>query len=150
MTNGTREVSKGTRQVSKGTRHARVKQGGPTSKEELGTATWVFLHTLAAQYPDTPSSRQKRDVRNLIDILTRVYPCGECAEHFQDIVRAHPPQVESREALSRWTCEVHNVVNRSLGKPVFNCDFVHGRWQGLEEGCREGDAAGTGCRLRRY
>ena len=119
-----------------------------TAKEELGTSTWVFLHTLAAQYPDKPSTRQKRDVKNLIDIMTRLYPCGECAEHFQEIVKVHPPQVESRESLSRWMCDVHNVVNRSLNKPVFNCAVVSGRWQGLDDDGSCGDE--RGCRLRTY
>ena len=129
------------------------KQRG-TSKEELGTATWTFLHTLAAQYPDRPSSRQKRDARNLIDIMTRLYPCGECAEHFQEIVRASPPDVGSRSGLTQWMCDVHNAVNRSLDKPVFNCDFVRGRWPGLEDedgrGCSGDDRESKGCALRNY
>ena len=119
-----------------------------TPKEELGTSTWVFLHTLAAQYPSKPSARQKRDVTNLINLLTRLYPCGECAEHFQEIVKVHPPQVGSREALSRWMCDVHNVVNRSLDKPVFNCAIVSSRWKGLDGDGSCGDE--TGCRLRTY
>ena len=119
-----------------------------TPKEDLGTSTWVFLHTLAAQYPLRPSARQKRDVINLINILTRLYPCGECAEHFQEIVKVHPPQVGSREALSRWMCDVHNVVNRSLDKPVFNCAIVSSRWKGLDGDGYCGDE--IGCRLRTY
>jgi len=125
-----------------------------TTKEDLGTATWVFLHTLAAQYPDRPSPRQKRDAKNLIDIMTRLYPCGECAEHFQEIVRASPPDVGSGDGLARWMCEAHNAVNRSLGKPVFNCGFVRGRWRGLEDdGCDGGGPGrpgGRGCKLRSY
>lgn len=128
-----------------------TKRGGAnarTPKEELGTSTWVFLHTLAAQYPSRPSARQKRDVVNLIHVLTRLYPCGVCAEHFQEIVKVHPPQVGSREALSRWMCDVHNVVNRSLDKPVFNCAIVSSRWKGLDGDGSCGDE--TGCRLRTY
>ena len=121
-----------------------------TPKEELGTSTWVFLHTLAAQYPSRPSTRQKRDVTNLINILTRLYPCGECAEHFQEIVKVHPPQVGSGEALSRWMCDVHNAVNRSLDKPVFNCAVVSSRWKDLDGDGSCGDESETGCRLRRY
>jgi hypothetical protein len=57
------------------------------SKEELGRATWTFLHTLAAQYPEKPSRQQQKDVRTLMDCLTRVYPCGECAGHFMEVLR---------------------------------------------------------------
>ncbi|KAI3448165.1 hypothetical protein Pfo_004830 [Paulownia fortunei] len=37
----------------------------PTTKEELGRATWTFLHTLATQYPDMPTRQQKKDVKEL-------------------------------------------------------------------------------------
>ena len=36
------------------------------SREELGRATWLLLHTLAAQYPDRPSKQQKKDVTSLV------------------------------------------------------------------------------------
>ena len=108
------------------------------SREEIGRATWTFLHTLAAQYPEKPTFSQKKDVKNLIDILTRMYPCGECADHFKEVVAAHPPNVASRKDFSMWMCRVHNVVNRSLGKPVFNCEYVLSRWEGVE--CDEDDS----------
>ena len=57
------------------------------TKEELGRATWVFLHTLAAQFPERPTRQQQRDARQLVDSLTRIYPCADCAQHFQEIVR---------------------------------------------------------------
>lgn len=59
----------------------------PVSKEELGRSTWVFLHTLAAQFPERPTRQQQRDARTLVDCLTRIYPCADCAQHFQEIVR---------------------------------------------------------------
>lgn len=111
---------------------------GAVSKEEVGRATWTFLHTLAAQYPERPTRQQKRDAKELIDILTRMYPCGECARHFREVVTAHPPQVASKHDFSLWMCRVHNVVNRSLGKPSFNCDMVASRWAGV--GCDEEEA----------
>jgi FAD-linked sulfhydryl oxidase len=57
------------------------------TKEELGRATWTFLHTLAAQFPERPSRQQQRDARALMDALTRIYPCGECAGHFTEVLR---------------------------------------------------------------
>jgi hypothetical protein len=57
------------------------------TKEELGRSTWTFLHTLAAQYPEKPTKQQQKDVRTLMDCLTRAYPCGECAGHFMEVLR---------------------------------------------------------------
>ncbi len=41
-------------------------KGGRVSKEELGRATWVLLHTMAAQYPVRPSRQQQQDAKNLV------------------------------------------------------------------------------------
>jgi FAD-linked sulfhydryl oxidase len=59
----------------------------PVSKEDLGRATWTFLHTLAAQFPEHPTRQQQRDARVLIESMTRIYPCADCAQHFQAIVK---------------------------------------------------------------
>ncbi|KAF5833670.1 ERV/ALR sulfhydryl oxidase domain-containing protein [Dunaliella salina] len=105
-----------------------------TSREDLGRSTWTLLHMLAAQFPDNPSRQQRRDARQLIDCLTRIYPCSECARHFKEIVRRDPPMVNSGKDLRQWMCRVHNTVNRSLNKPVFNCDLVEARWSPLDCG----------------
>ncbi|KAL1192578.1 FAD-linked sulfhydryl oxidase ERV1 [Cardamine amara subsp. amara] len=88
------------------------KSTGPVTKEELGKATWTFLHTLAAQYPEKPTRQQKKDVKELMAILSRMYPCRQCADHFKDILRSNPPQAGSQEEFSQWLCHVHNTVNR--------------------------------------
>lgn len=102
------------------------------TKEVLGSATWTFLHTLAAQYPERPTRQQKKDVKELMAILSRMYPCKECADHFKEVLRAYPVQTGSQHEFSQWLCQVHNVVNRSLGKPIFPCERVDGRWGKLD------------------
>ncbi|XP_004498850.1 FAD-linked sulfhydryl oxidase ERV1-like [Cicer arietinum] len=108
------------------------KSSSPVTKEELGRATWTFLHTLAAQYPDNPTRQQKKDVKELVQILSRMYPCKECADHFKEVLRSNPVQAGSHAEFSQWLCHVHNVVNRSIGKPVFHCERVDARWGKLE------------------
>lgn len=39
---------------------------GAVSREEVGRATWTFLHTLAAQYPEHPTRQQQKDAKNLV------------------------------------------------------------------------------------
>jgi FAD-linked sulfhydryl oxidase len=124
-----------------------VRAGGapkPVTREELGRATWVFLHTLAAQFPERPTRQQQRDARAVIDALTRIYPCADCAHHFNDIVRADPPTVSSGPEFQAWMCRAHNAVNRSLGKPVFNCELAAARWAPLD--CADDDGR-SGCDL---
>ncbi|KAG2450103.1 hypothetical protein HYH02_000207 [Chlamydomonas schloesseri] len=114
-------------------------QAAANAKAEVGRATWTLLHMLAAQFPDRPSRQQQRDARTLVDCLTRIYPCGDCAQHFAEIVRRDPPTVNSGREFRRWLCGVHNRVNARLGKPVFNCDLVEARWAPL--GCSAEEAA---------
>ncbi len=47
------------------------------SKEDLGRATWLLLHSIASQYPDEPTEREKRDAKNLINAMATLYPCKE-------------------------------------------------------------------------
>ncbi|CAG9467183.1 unnamed protein product [Pedinophyceae sp. YPF-701] len=117
----------------------------PVTKSEIGRATWTFLHSVAADFPERPSARDKRDARCLMDLLTRRYPCEECRKHFAEIIRSNPPRVESGKDFRMWMCHVHNIVNRSIGKPAFNCDMVAHRWGEVDcEGslCNVGQAGG--------
>ncbi|WOL08988.1 hypothetical protein Cni_G17741 [Canna indica] len=113
-------------------RRNEAKASGPLTKEELGRATWTLLHSIAAQYPDQPTRQQKRDVKELMAILSRLYPCKECADHFKDVLKANPIQAGSQEEFSQWLCHIHNVVNRSLGKLTFSCNRVNARWGKLD------------------
>jgi FAD-linked sulfhydryl oxidase len=101
---------------------------GTVTKEELGRSTWTFLHTLAAQFPIRPTKQQQRDVKELMAIISRLYPCKTCAEHFKEILKTNPPKAKSGLDLVQWMCQVHNLVNKSLGKSQFPCEQAELRW----------------------
>lgn len=54
----------------------------PEDAFTLGRKTWSFLHTMAAYYPEKPSQDDKRDMTEMMRLLSRFYPCHECAEDF--------------------------------------------------------------------
>ncbi|KAG0289903.1 hypothetical protein BGZ96_006620 [Linnemannia gamsii] len=95
--------------------------GNATAKAELGRATWKLFHTMASRYPLKPKPDERAAIKQWIYLLSRLYPCGECADHFQEMLKQHPPQVSSRASLSNWACSIHNIVNVRLGKPEFDC-----------------------------
>ncbi|KAK9472912.1 ERV/ALR sulfhydryl oxidase domain-containing protein [Dipodascopsis tothii] len=120
----------------------KLSQGGPimphlgneTIKAELGRASWKLFHTILARYPEQPTSEEREALSSYIYLFSRVYPCGECAAHFQKLLKKFPPQTSSRNAASQWGCHVHNQVNERLGKELFDCNNI-GDW--YKCGCEE-------------
>ncbi|KAG1342063.1 putative FAD-linked sulfhydryl oxidase ERV1 [Cocos nucifera] len=66
---------------------AKKKSVTPLTKEDIGRATWTLLHSIAAQFPDQPTRQQKRDAKELMAIISRLYPCKECADHFKEVLK---------------------------------------------------------------
>jgi mitochondrial FAD-linked sulfhydryl oxidase len=101
----------------------------PADVEQLGRATWTFLHTTAAYYPERPTPSQRANMLGLLNALPSLYPCSHCASHLDRNMKDHPPDVSERLALSRWLCERHNDVNERLGKDKFDCAKTDERWK---------------------
>jgi len=101
----------------------------PADVEQLGRATWTFLHTTAAYYPERPTPTQRANMLGLLIALPSLYPCSHCASHLEGKMEDHPPDVSGRVALSRWLCERHNDVNERLGKAKFDCEKTDERWK---------------------
>jgi FAD-linked sulfhydryl oxidase len=98
--------------------------GNETLKAELGRAAWKLFHTTMARFPDTPTQDESDALKSYIYLFARLYPCGECAKHFQQILKKYPPQTSSRSTAAAWACYVHNEVNISKGKPLFDCGNI--------------------------
>lgn len=101
----------------------------PPDVEALGRATWTFLHTTAAYYPDSPTPKQRAHMLQLLHALPQLYPCSHCADDLGERIKRRPPDVRSRVALAAWLCATHNDVNVLLGKPTFDCARVDERWK---------------------
>ncbi|KIL00880.1 hypothetical protein PAXRUDRAFT_128869, partial [Paxillus rubicundulus Ve08.2h10] len=97
------------------------KLGNETAKAELGRATWKLLHTMTLRYPENPTQDERQALEAYMYLTSRLYPCGECASEFQELLKKFPPQTSSRRAASLWLCSVHNEVNDRLEKPLFDC-----------------------------
>ncbi|KAH0553386.1 hypothetical protein GP486_006544 [Trichoglossum hirsutum] len=116
-------------------------------RAELGRAAWKLFHTIMARFPDKPSKDESTALEAYIHLFARLYPCGECAGHFRQILDRYPPQTSSRSSAAAWACHVHNVVNKSLKKPDFDCskigDFYKCGCADEDEGSTKGGEGGT-------
>ncbi len=62
---------------------------------------------------------------NRSPFLPARYPCKLCRTHLRQQLRdpaLGPVRTESRLALSTWMCELHNIVNKDIGKPTMECN----------------------------
>ncbi|KAH0533756.1 FAD-linked sulfhydryl oxidase ALR [Cotesia glomerata] len=101
----------------------------PLDKDELGSATWSFLHTMAAYYPEKPTTQEINDMKTFFNVFSKFYPCAPCREDLQEQLKKRPPEVASQEQLNQWLCDTHNEVNKKLGKPIFDCRLINQRWR---------------------
>jgi FAD-linked sulfhydryl oxidase len=101
----------------------------PLMRDDLGRASWSLLHTMAAYYPIEPKKEEQQSMNQFINSFSKLFPCPECRADFQEEIVKSPPDVSNRLGLSTWMCQQHNVVNRKLGKPEFDCRKVLERWK---------------------
>jgi FAD-linked sulfhydryl oxidase len=47
---------------------ATAKRECPPDSRELGSATWTFLHTMAAYYPETPTASEQKNVTHISNL----------------------------------------------------------------------------------
>ncbi|KAI9728929.1 MAG: hypothetical protein M1828_000014 [Chrysothrix sp. TS-e1954] len=100
------------------------KLANETAKAELGRAAWRVLHTTFARFPEKPTKEESAALESYVYLFQRLYPCGECAAHFGELLKKYPPQVSSRNVAAGWGCHIHNEVNKSLKKPLFDCTKI--------------------------
>lgn len=100
------------------------KMANETLKAQLGNSAWHLLHTVMARFPEHPTLDQKSTLRQFVYLFAQVYPCGDCARHFQTLLEKYPPQVHSRKTAALWGCHIHNKVNEGLGKNEYDCTTI--------------------------
>jgi mitochondrial FAD-linked sulfhydryl oxidase len=103
----------------------------PPDVDQLGHSSWTLLHSIAAQYPVTPSKEEQVNAKQFIQTFSKLYPCWSCATDFQTWMKSdnNAPRVSSRQDFGQWLCEAHNEVNVKLGKRTFDCSRWEERWR---------------------
>ena len=105
--------------MSKNTCKDSCDENGKMSPNVWGPKAWDFLHTLTFAYPHKPSKKEQESMLNFFNSLPDILPCKMCANHCRENLSDIPPQVESKESLTKWLVEFHNEVNIQNGKPKY-------------------------------
>ena len=100
------------------------------TKQEIGRNTWSLLHSIAASYPNEPTKEDIQQVTNFLYGLANLFPCKICGSHLLKMLDKEGVHAESREELVNYICKIHNIVNKVLDKPQFDCKKAFDFWGG--------------------
>ena len=91
-----------------------------------GPKLWFVIHTMALNFPDNPTYDDKRNYETFFNSLKFVIPCDKCRVHYTERINKNPiiNHLENSDSLFRYTIELHNDVNKSLGKRTYIYDEV--------------------------
>lgn len=99
---------------------------------------WRTLHAIALNYPEQPSAQQVDSHRTFFNVLQHVIPCHTCATSYTRHLEEVPlePNLGGGDKLFAWTVDIHNLVNKELGKPQLSKEearMLHGGVPGTRE-----------------
>jgi hypothetical protein len=90
--------------------------------EFWGASGWKFLHSITFQYPMKPTVDDKAQYKEFFNSLKYTLPCQKCAYHYAKHIRKYPidSALNSKDDLVKWLINIHNEVNKSLGKREYS------------------------------
>ena len=127
-----------------------------------GPSGWLFLHCVTFGYPfkidpTNPEHLAKQnDYYRFFYYLGKVLPCKYCRNSYDEFFATNSPMrhLGSREELSKWLYDVHNLVNDKLGVPACerpSFEEIKTRYEEFRAACKpltekeRNDKAGKGC-----
>jgi hypothetical protein len=89
-----------------------------------GPSTWIFLHSVTFNYPDNPTSENKKHIYELFNNLRYTLPCKYCRESYDIFFKYIDlnEYLDDKMGLTYWLYTIHNIVNMKLGKKTV--DFI--------------------------
>lgn len=104
-----------------------------------GPSMWHYLHTMSFNYPVNPTQADKTHYRDFVLKLQHVLPCGKCRKNLKKNLKRLPlkaSHMESRSTFSKYIYDLHETVNRMLGKNSgLSYDDVRERYEHFRARC---------------
>lgn len=106
-----------------------------------GPLVWTSLHIMSFNYPVNPTPADKKHYRDYVYSLRYVLPCKFCRINLKKNLEKKPLlmcHMENRATFSRYIYELHELVNKMLGKKshLSYCD-VRERYEHFRSRCTE-------------
>ena len=85
---------------------------------------WQLLHTYKYE--------SEEDAKIWFEAWKGKISCGSCKAHLEELLKALPTDYSSKEGFFKWTVEIHNMVNKKLGKVEISVEEAILLWQNTE------------------
>lgn len=103
--------------------------------EKWGPSFWKFLHALSFFYPKHPSEKQKKKYESFLLSFEEFIPCEKCKKDYEKYISEKKPNLDSKKEFVIWVIDLHNFVNKKLGKKIYTYEEVESQWNENNEPC---------------
>jgi len=89
----------------------------------FGPIFWSMLHIISFNYPINPTEENKDDYHKYLMSIKNILPCKSCRDNYIVNLKATKygrDKLKNREVFSRFIYDLHNTVNKMLGKKNFS------------------------------
>jgi len=87
------------------------------TKKCRGRATWIYLHTTGASYPESPTPDDIKQELEKLNCAIRSLRCDTCYEHAISYIQRYTPDLSCNAKWNRWMFDFHCDVNKRIGYP---------------------------------
>jgi hypothetical protein len=84
-----------------------------------GPIFWTALHILSFNYPNQPTTEDKKHYRDYVLNLQYTLPCKYCRINLRNNLKKNPltmSHMKNREKFSRYIYDLHETINKLLNK----------------------------------
>ena len=96
--------------------------------EKFGPYFWKIIHMISFEYPNNPTRKEKTDHINFILSLQFILPCKQCRHNLSKTLKRmkfKETDMKNKNTFSRFCVDLHNEVNKELGKPIVSYSSVY-------------------------
>lgn len=121
-----------------------------------GKVGWIYLHSVAHGYPVNPEDfdqekgyiigTTRSNYHNFFILIGDTLPCKFCRDSYKKFIAENPIRLNSRLELTKWLWEIHNMVNKKLGKKYNSTDVsfenIYNKYESYRAACPPKDSHG--------
>jgi hypothetical protein len=106
-----------------------------------GPAGWLFLHSIAQNYPWKPTPEQQSNYLIFFKHVGNVLPCRYCRESYQKFAKSlNIETMKDRKSVVKWLYLIHQKVNKKLGiKDCYSLKQVWDKYESFRSKCTKSE-----------